>query len=92
MSLREFSEQAGAFELLVILLEKESLGKAEIVALLKRSSTTAYSALKLLKKANLITEVEAKSFPYRKDVTLTEKGRKVAELVREIQALLLKDH
>jgi DNA-binding HxlR family transcriptional regulator len=76
----------------MLLLKQGTLWKREIISKLKRSPQAAYAALKTLYKLNLVTEVEAKSFPYRKDVTLTEKGRKVAELVREIQALLLKDH
>jgi DNA-binding PadR family transcriptional regulator len=88
LTLRDFSEQAGAFELLVILLQHGTLAKAEIVNALRRSSTTAYNALKLLKKTELIVEVEAQSFPYRKDVSLTEKGRRAATSLVELERIL----
>jgi DNA-binding PadR family transcriptional regulator len=86
--LKEFSKQAGALELLVILLEDGTLDKGEIVGKLKRSTTTVYNALRLLKKARLINEFEADSFPYRKDVSLTEKGRRVAEHLVEVEKIL----
>jgi predicted transcriptional regulator len=87
-AMKDLGEQDGILELLLILLKNGKLSKAEVVSALGRSSTTAYRCLAMLKKLDLITELEPTSFPYRKDVSLTEKGRRVAELLVQVEKIL----
>lgn len=86
--MRDLDQQMGCLELLRLLLKNEKLWKREIVSKLNRSPQVAYSALRVLKKLDLITQVDAKTFPYRKDVSLTEKGRRVAEYLVEVEKIL----
>jgi DNA-binding PadR family transcriptional regulator len=88
MSLRDLDQQMGCLELLRLLLKEGTLWKRQIVSKLNRSPEVAYGALEVLNRLGLITEVEQNAFPYRKDVSLNDRGRRVAEHLLEIEKVL----
>lgn len=91
MSLRDLNQQVGCLNLILLLFRESPLSKREIVQKLGRSPQAAYGALRVLKELDLIVQVEAQSFPYRKDVSLTEKGRRVAEHLIEVERILAEE-
>lgn len=79
-------EQVGAIQILLFLLEKP-LKMTELTELFQGSNTTIYRAVPKLRNLGLI-EDKVTSYPVKRIFNLTEKGRKVAEKLREIEKLL----
>lgn len=81
-------EQKSACRVLVYLLENDSSTISDILNKGDFSQTSLYNALRKLKDADLIQEELEKEFPRRRLISLTEKGKKVAEKLEEIEKLL----
>ena len=63
----------------------------ELISKVGGSATTVEQRLRELKEAGLIEEVVAKDFPFRKELRLTEKGKKVAEKLKILRSLFVDD-
>ncbi|MEM3390548.1 MAG: winged helix-turn-helix domain-containing protein [Nitrososphaerota archaeon] len=85
----EAIEQTSACRILILLL-KEAYPVSEIIYKVGASQQAVYNALRKLKDAGLIQEELEKEFPRRRLISLTDKGRKVAEKLEEIERLLSK--
>lgn len=83
----ETLEQTSACRILV-LLTKEAYPVSEIIRQVGSSQQAIYNALRKLKDAGLIQEELETDFPRRRLISLTEKGRKVAEKLEEIEKML----
>jgi len=82
-------EKQGALQILVYLYQKN--GKANISEIkrnVKSSTETILSTVELLKALGLAEDIEKATFPFAHLVWLTEKGRKVAELLQEASHFL----
>lgn len=83
----EVLEQKHAMKVLVYLLEND-MYKRELTSKITVGSCSIQSRVEDLAEMELITEEVQKTKPFRKVLSLTDKGRKVAELVKEIENLL----
>ena len=79
-----------ATDILLALYEK-SMNVRELISKVGGSATTVEQRLRELKEAGLIEEVVAKDFPFRKELRLTEKGKKVAEKLKILRSLFVDD-
>jgi len=84
-------EQVAALRILVTLLEDKELTLTALSNKIKCSHSALYSALRKLYDANLIMETREKDFPRRRLISLTDKGKKIAELLVEIERILGSD-
>jgi len=75
-------------KVLLVLAREDNLPVSIIVDRTKSSPNAIYNALRRLIQTDLIKEEREKGFPYRRLISLTEKGRKVAELLVEIEKIL----
>ena len=83
-------EQTGALEILIFLLKNKRSRITETLEYLRENKigqTAMYNALKVLKKENLISDT-IEGFPKTRYLTLTEKGRRVAQKILEIKQIL----
>lgn len=83
----EILEQKHAMKILVHLLDGD-MYKGELTSKITVGSSSILSRVEDLVDNGLITEEVQKTRPFRKTLSLTEKGRSVAELIREIEGLL----
>jgi DNA-binding PadR family transcriptional regulator len=81
-------EKIAALEIITFLRENGSTGKVDLVQRLEAGQTSIYSALSVLKELDLIEEQQPEGFPVRRPVNLTEKGRRVAELLVQVEKIL----
>ncbi|MEM3580933.1 MAG: winged helix DNA-binding protein [Candidatus Bathyarchaeia archaeon] len=81
-------EQTGSIRILLFLSKKGATTLTEIKDNVNCSLSAIYNALRKLKDAGLIQEELEKEFPRRRLVSLTDKGRKVAEKLEEIERIL----
>lgn len=79
-------DEAGV--LLITLLKHGRLSLNELREKSDLSNQTVYNNARRLKEMNLIQEELEESFPRRRFISLTEKGRKVAEKLEEIERIL----
>ena len=84
-------EQTTLPRILVYLLEKGKASRTDLVHDIKGSQRAIYNSLPILKKTGLIEQHTAKGFPRRKDIWLTEKGKRVANLLIPIIEVLSKE-
>ncbi|MFZ7137843.1 MAG: winged helix-turn-helix transcriptional regulator [archaeon] len=84
-------EQTTLPRILVYLLEKEKASRSDLIHEINGSQGAIYNALPMLKESELIAESIAKGFPRRKEIWLTEKGKKVAELLVALTEVLSED-
>jgi len=79
-----------AQEILVVLNRNhdQEWTMTDIVTNGKMNRQTVYNNLKILLELGLITEKKEEGFPPRRLISLTEKGRKVAEKLEEIEVSL----
>jgi len=80
-------EHRKMLQVLVTLLEKP-LHFRELNRRVGGSSNTLNKALKNLEKLNLVKEIEKDEFPFLRIIALTDKGVKVAELLKQIEKLI----
>lgn len=82
-------EQTCAPRVLVLLLEeKKPLTISNLRRKITSSQDALYNALKLLHEYGLIKEEREENFPRRRLISLTDQGRKIAELLVEIEKVL----
>ena len=81
----ELLEQTSACRALVYLLKNNRSTISEILNKGDFSQTSLYNALRKLRDAGLIQEELEQEFPRRRLISLTEKGKKVAEKLEEIE-------
>lgn len=82
-------EKAGVLRLVLLLSAKEM----SIIELRKFLGQYAlYSAIETLKKLGLIEDTREEIFPRRRLLKLTQKGRKIALLIKQINEILEKEH
>ncbi|MEM2079418.1 MAG: helix-turn-helix transcriptional regulator [Nitrososphaerota archaeon] len=84
----ELLEQTSACRVLVYLSKNDKCTVSDILNKGDFSQTSLYNALRKLKDAGLIQEELEKEFPRRRLISLTDKGRKVAEKLEEIEQIL----
>jgi DNA-binding MarR family transcriptional regulator len=81
-------EQAAAIDLLMLLVSNsDKLKLSEIVRKLGRPQATIYRAISKLKETGLIYD-ETTGYPVKRFFSLTEKGRRVAERLAEVESIL----
>lgn len=80
-------DEAGV--LLITLLKHDRLSLNELREKSELSNQTVYNNAKRLVEMGLIQEELEKEFPRRRLISLTEKGRKVAEKLEEIERVLV---
>ncbi|MHA1665121.1 MAG: helix-turn-helix transcriptional regulator [Candidatus Njordarchaeales archaeon] len=81
-------EQTAALRILVTLFKNKQLTLTALSSKVNCSHSALYTALKKLYQAKLITETREEDFPRRRLISLTDRGRKVAELLVEIEKIL----
>lgn len=79
-------DEAGV--LLITLLKYGKLSLNELREKSELSNQTVYNNARRLKEMELIQEELEQEFPRRRLISLTEKGRKVAEKLEEIEKIL----
>jgi DNA-binding MarR family transcriptional regulator len=84
----EFLEQTTAPRIIVYLKEKEKASISEIFKSVRGSQSAKYSALKLLSENKIIKQSPPQGRARRLDISLTEKGKKVADCLIKIVQLL----
>lgn len=80
-------ESARVAKVLVLCLREGEMPKGIIYQKLQKNTTVLQSRIKELVDAGLLRE-EERSDPYRKMISLTEKGLAVAEKLKEIEDIL----
>ncbi len=81
-------EQTTAPRIIVYLKEKQKASISEIFSNVQGSQGAKYSALKLLSENGLTEQSPPERRTRRLDVSLTEKGRQVADYLVKIEQLL----
>ena len=84
----EFIESSGASIILIVLLDHGELSYSDIKEKTGLPTHTAYRTLNSLLKNNLIEEKREEEFPRRRLFKLTDRGRKIAEKLVEIEDIL----
>jgi len=88
MSLTDLQKK-GVMETLLLLLKKKKASRKDLRENVDAVLETLYkTTLPTLKKLELIGETTNRRFPFTVEIFLTEKGRKVAEKVKELDELL----
>jgi len=81
-------EQTAALRILVLLKKREKASRTQLRQQIDASIDAIYNAIAKLKDLGLINESGREKFPFTVEVSLTEKGRKVAELVANLEKVL----
>ncbi|MCX7914575.1 MAG: MarR family winged helix-turn-helix transcriptional regulator, partial [Thermodesulfovibrionales bacterium] len=79
-----------AQEILIVLNRniKHECTMSDIVSIGRMNRQTVYNNLRILLNLGLVVEKREEGFPPRRLISLTEKGRKVAEKLEEIERVL----
>ena len=88
--LLEILFRSRAVDILLALYEKP-MNVREIISKVRRSATTVEQRLRELKGAGLVEEDASKSFPFRRELRLTEKGKEVAEKLMILRSLFVNE-
>ena len=81
-------EQTSAPRILLYLLGQRRAMRKELRDRINASQPAIYRAIAVLLESGLAREVKEDHFPYRIWLELTDKGRKVAELLSQIEEVL----
>ncbi|MEM2997180.1 MAG: winged helix-turn-helix transcriptional regulator [Candidatus Bathyarchaeia archaeon] len=81
-------EKRGALQILLHLHREGRATRTELRNHVDASMDTIYTALKVLMELGLVREESMDRFPFSVHVTLTEKGRRVAEHIAEVDEIL----
>jgi len=81
-------ERTDATTILMLLFERGPLTVTSIMEEGGINRTTFYATLSVLLKAGLVVEDREEVFPRRRIIKLTERGRKVAELLIKVRDIL----
>jgi len=87
MSMAEL-EQTTALRILIHLLKKKKASRTDLRKNIDASVSAIYNALPKLKTLKLIDEDSKETFPFTVEVFLTQKGRRVAGHLAEIEGIL----
>ena len=87
--IRVFEKQSGLLRLIVFLDEQDEYLLSKIWADAGISINQGYRSVEKAKQMGLIRQkVDASSYPPKNMISLTPKGKKVAELLKKIEAVL----
>ena len=87
--IRVFEKQSGLLRLIVFLDEQDEYLLSKIWADAGISINQGYRSVEKAKQMGLIRQkVDASSYPPRNMISLTPKGKKVAELLKKIEVVL----
>ena len=81
-------EQTTALRILTHLLKAKKASRTELRRNIEASVSAIYNALPKLKRLRLIYEESKETFPFTVEVSLTQKGRRVAEHLDKIETIL----
>lgn len=82
-------EKRGVIEVLLFLLNTKEVTFTDLAERTKIPRETLHkTTLPTLKEAGLIEEVYEEAFPRRRIIKLSDKGKRVAELLKEIEGIL----
>jgi len=81
-------EQTAALRILALLHKKERASRTDLRQQIQASIDAIYNAVPKLKDLGLINEESREKFPFTVEISLTQKGRRVAELVVDIEKML----
>lgn len=84
----EYLEQKHSLKILKILYENGELCKGELSSMITVGTASVQSRIKDLVEVGLVDEVVDTVKPYRKHISLTDKGEEIAKLVSQIDNLL----
>jgi len=81
-------EQTTLPRILVLLLGKQKASRTDLRNSVDGSQAAIYNAIELLSQNGLIVESMPKGSARRIDITLTPKGRHIAEILEKVEELL----
>ena len=84
----ELDETKGTFRVLLILHREGPLSRPKLIRKAAVGKQAVYTALRVLQQLGLVEEERTKGFPNTVLTGLTERGRKVAKRVGEIEKLV----
>jgi DNA-binding PadR family transcriptional regulator len=84
----EVLEHTRTARFLIFLHKRDSVPVSHIRWQIKGGQTTIYGIIRRLKDASLIQEETESGFPWRRVITLTERGAQVAKKLEEIELML----
>lgn len=84
----EYLEQKHSLKILKILYDNGELCKGELSSMITVGTASVQSRIRDLVEVGLINEVVDTVKPYRKHISLTEKGEEVAKLIAQMDKLL----
>ena len=89
LKILSFERHAQLLRILLILDSEEKLNFQSFINDYSMSSTTLYRTLEALKELKLVgSEIDKTSYPNQNMIFLTEKGKKVAKHLKEIENIL----
>ncbi len=83
-------ESTHAIRILLVLRDNGSMVKGDLARSIAKGTATVQSRVADLVDSGLVTETREMAKPFRIYVDLTPKGREVADLLREMEALFEK--
>jgi len=87
--IRVFEKQSGLIRLLIYLVDHEPINIQSVIENTDIYPNIMYASLQKAKKLSLIsTKSDRSTYPPRNMISLTDKGRKVAEKLKEIEEVL----
>lgn len=84
----ELGETKAALRVLLMLHKGGSISRTELIGNAAMGKQAVYTALRVLQQLGLVEEERRKGFPNTVLTSLTERGRKVAKRVGEIEGIL----
>jgi DNA-binding MarR family transcriptional regulator len=91
VQLKDIEGQASILQLLQVLLQKDGQSIREVMERVTSSPSTLLKGVDHLIGMKLVAENRMQKFPFRRELYLTEKGRKIAEKVEEMSEILKLD-
>ena len=86
-----FEKQSGLIRLLIYLVDQEPINVQSVTENTDIYPNIMYASLQKAKKLSLISKkYDRSTYPPRNMMSLTDKGRKVAEKLKEIEEILKK--
>ncbi|MGQ4834435.1 MAG: winged helix-turn-helix transcriptional regulator [Candidatus Asgardarchaeia archaeon] len=81
-------EQKDAMKILILILESDTpLTRTDLIEKYRLNRNTVLKRVKELAAAGLLYEKVSNTFPFTAKLYLTEKGRKVAEILKQLKEL-----
>lgn len=89
MPVIDFEGQKGSIRLVLYLFDKEETSLSSILKETEIYDRIYWKSVEMLKKNGLVsTRIDDSSYPPKNMISLTAKGRKVAEKLKEIEVIL----